>query len=207
MNYAPKGFGLAGVALSIVALVSTGAVAADKAAKSIEDWEIRGEKGSVMSNTTYAVHNVTISKYLDANDEYDHRNLQWDNKHKPRTLPKPRFEFWRMPKDKAPAPLKFGDAVAIVMPDSIFFQGKPAPTYLIYIEQEKGINLELSRGGSAQWEIHGGPVGTPVPINAKIALYNKARKDYVIYAEREHGINLRWNTDVHKPRDHRKPTK
>jgi hypothetical protein len=204
MNYCVKReYGFALVALSIMAGASMDALPADKA-KSVEDWEARGgEKGSLMTRTTYALFNVTNGKYVTGDDNYDHRKLKWDDSHKPRTNPKPRFEFWRL-NEKTPSPLKYGDHVAIVMPDSILFQGKPAPTYLMYVEQEKGINLEMSRGGSEQWEIHGGPTGTPVPIHAKIALYNKRAKDYVIYAERDHGINLRWNGDVNKPRDHRK---
>jgi len=49
-----------------------------------------------------------------------------------------------------------------------------------------------------QWEIHGGPKGSPVPANAKIELYNDRAKDFVIYAERDYGINLRWYKDATK---------
>jgi hypothetical protein len=202
--YALRKYRLALVAISIMAMASMDALAADKAAKDVEDWEIRGEKGNVMLDTDYALYNRTSGKYVKSNyANMGETGLKWDDEHKPRTKPSPRFQFWKLSK-KAPAgPLKFGDSVAITYAGETK-TAKGPHLFLVYQEQEKGINLGWSRGGIEQWEIHGGPNGAPVPLNTKFSLYNKRAKDYVIYAEREHGINLRWNGDVHKPRDHRK---
>lgn len=196
-------------------------VAAEKKAKGIADWELWSEKdkgvsttaaglhSNVMSNTPYALRNVTNNMYLywkpdnrisiGAEDK-----VAWDDAHKPRTNPKPRFEFFRLPNTGKPVPLKYGDCVAIAMPGETLFQGKPIPVYLVYTKQEKGINLGFSRGTTMEWVLGGGPIGQPIRTGAKISLYNEVSKDYVIYAEREHGINLRWNAEVNKPRDHRK---
>jgi hypothetical protein len=192
-----RNYGLALVALAIMAVAQMDATAADKKAKAVEDWEIRGEKGGVMTRTPYALLNLTSGKYLHWNS--DARKLVWED-HKPRTHPIPHFEFVEL-NAKKPAPLKFGDTVAIAMPGSATSK---VNLYLVYKEQESGINLTFETWTGEHWEIRGGPIGTPVPTNAKISLYNKAAKDSLIYAEREHGINLRWNGDVNKPRDHRK---
>jgi hypothetical protein len=219
--YALRKYGLAVVALSIMAVASMDALAADKKAKAVEDWEIWSEKdkvmsstaaglhSNVMSNTAYALRNITNNKYLywkpdgrvtiSADDK-----LAWDDEHKPRTNPKPRFEFWRLPNTGKPRPLKYGDSVAIALPGATLFNGKPSPAFLMYTKQEKGINLGFSTGTGEHWVIEGGPKGEPIKTNTKISLYNISAKDYVIYAEREYGINLRWNGEVNKPRDHRK---
>ena len=206
-SYALRKQGLALLAVSIVAVVSMDVLSADKKAKSIEDWEIRGEKGNVMSNTAYALRNITSNNYLSSKfigDRGMDKTLTWDGEHKPRTNPEPRFEFVRLPKDKAPSPLKSGDAVAIAMPGGALYQGKAVPLYVIQAKQGNGIDLILSQGTAAEWEIQDGPKGTPITTNTNISLYNKKTNSYLIYAEREHGINLRWNTEVYKPRDHRK---
>lgn len=214
-------FGGALVALAVMAAASTEMVAADKKAKGIADWVLWSEKdkgvsstvaglhSNVMSNTAYAIRNVTNNHYLfwkpDGRISIGKEDkVAWDSEHKPRTNPKPRFEFQKVPNKGKPVPLKYGDSVAIVLPDATLFQGKPSPVFLMYIKQEKGINLGFSQGASEQWVIEGGPKGEPVRTGANISLYNVAAKDYVIYAEREHGINLRWNGEVNKPRDHRK---
>lgn len=206
-SYAPRKYGVALVVLSILAVASMDALSADKKAKSIEDWEVRGEKGNVMSNTAYALHNITSNNYLSSKfigSSGMAKTLAWDDEHKPRTEPKPRFEFVRLPKDKTPSPLKSGDAVAIAMPGGALYQGKAVPLYLIHKKQQEGMNLALSQGTTAEWEIQDGPKGTPITTNTKISLYNKVTNSYLIYAEQEHGINLHWNTEVYKPRDHRK---
>ena len=214
-------YGGAVLALAVMAVAATDVLAVAPKARAIEDWVLWSDKdkgvsstvnglhSNVMSNTMYAIRNVTNSHYLfwkpdgritiGAEDK-----VAWDSEHKPRTNPKPRFEFRKLSSKGKPVPLKYGDSVAIVLPDATLFQGKPSPVYLMYTKQEKGINLGFSQGGSEQWVIEGGPKGQPVRTGANISLYNVVAKDYVIYAEREHGINLRWNGEVHKPRDHRK---
>jgi len=191
-------YGRVVVALAIMAVASTDALAADKKAKGVEDWEIRGAKGYVMTNTAYALRNITNSKYLHWNSGAI--DLKWDTEHKPRTEPKPRIAFYTAFNGAKPSPLKFGDQVAIGLPGNA--PGKVS-MYLVYKKKGKGINLTFEQWSGLHWEVQGGPKGTPVPTNAKIALYNHVTKDYVIYAEREHGINLNWNGVVNPPRDHR----
>jgi len=200
--YALRKSALLVIALSIIAVASRDAQAADKKAATVEDWQIRGEKGTVTEGKAYALLNLTCSKYLSQSTEGKARDcaLAWDNKHKPRTEPTPEIVFWRDPRSAEKGPLKFGETVMI----SSGPRGGQFTLYIIYKEQDKGINLRWLGGGNYQWEIQGGPKGSPIPTNAKISLYNQMTKDYVIYAEREHGINLRWNTDVNPPRDHRK---
>jgi len=206
-SYALRKYGLAVVALSIMAAGSADAREVAKKAKAAEDWQVRGDGNFLTTNTPYALLNMTCGQYLSIKYKGSSGLAQiptWDAEYKRPQPAKRRIEFVRMPMDKAPSPLKFGDMVAIKMPNSAIYQGKPIATYLMYKKQDSGINLGWLQGGSAQWVIEGGPKGTLVSTKARFSLYNLAAKDCVVYAERDSGINLRWNKEVNPPRDHRK---
>jgi len=122
--YALRTTVLAVAALAIVASGSLDALAAGK--RSRKDWDIRGQNGTVMTNTMYALYNTTSKKHImEGEGRIGNYKLKWDNEQKPR------FEFVKIPREKSPSPLKFGDKVAIALPGTTLFQGKPAPTYLM----------------------------------------------------------------------------
>jgi hypothetical protein len=206
-SHALRTIGLAMVACSIMAVGSAHAREVASKAKAAEDWQVRGDGNVLMTNTPYALLNMTCGQYLSIKYKGSSGLDQvptWDAEYKRPQPAKRRIQIVRMPRDNAPSPLKYGDMVAITMPESAIYQGKPIATYLMYTKQATGINLGWLKGGSAQWVIEGGPKGTPVSAKAKFSLYNIVAKDSVVYAERDNGINLRWNKEVNPPRDHRK---
>jgi hypothetical protein len=88
--------------------------------------------------------------------------------------------------DPSTEPIKYGETIAIGL-------GKQ-PTWLNHAHRTFGVNLEFQSKPSCQWIILGGPIGTPVHMNDRVALFNtefKASADVrgepLIYHERHDG--------------------
>jgi hypothetical protein len=80
-------------------------------------------------------------------------------------------------------PLVYGARVAIHVADG---------GYLRYGVRKYGINLVWSSSPVYEWEIRGGPTGSPVRWGHIIGLWNSVIKQYVHYGSRLFGINLVW---------------
>jgi hypothetical protein len=62
-------------------------------------------------------------------------------------------------------PIKYGETIAIGL-------GKQ-PTWLNFADRNVGVNLEFQSKPSCEWRILGGPIGTPVQTNERVALFNE----------------------------------
>jgi hypothetical protein len=91
-------------------------------------------------------------------------------------------------------PLKYGDTIAIGY-------GKQ-PTWVNFEEQTFGINLGFQKTPSCEWRIMGGPIGTLVQTNERVALFNEKSKasatefgEFLIFFDRPPGhADIGWPT-------------
>jgi hypothetical protein len=62
-------------------------------------------------------------------------------------------------------PIKYGETIAIGLGID--------PTWVNFEEQTFGVNLGYQSKASCEWRILGGPIGTPVQTNERVALFNE----------------------------------
>jgi hypothetical protein len=159
---------------------STSAVAT-AAERSVKDWQVRGTGKQVMSGTGYSLYNVTEKNAVRYGDRTWGINLVWEKKQQ--------NNIKVVSQGNAKGPIKYGDKVAIHVEKG---------GYLKYQKRDVGINLVWSKTPVHEFVITGGKKGTPVAMNATIALYNSVEKDFIVRADRPAGISLRWYKDRDK---------
>ncbi|MEO7838960.1 MAG: hypothetical protein ABIU06_06395 [Anaerolineales bacterium] len=79
-------------------------------------------------------------------------------------------------------PIKYGDTIAIGYGTQ--------PTWVNHEEQTFGPNLEFQSKSSCEWKIFGGPIGTPVKTNERVALLNEKYGEPVVHVDRPVGANI-----------------
>jgi len=146
---------------------------------SIEQWTVdRGRPEEVItSGHTYGLLNTEVDRYVVYGEREWGINLVW------------RKEFWRamwfQRQDGQGNPIRYGDRVAL----AFGYGGE----YVRYGQRRWGINLVWSRDPVYEWELTGGPTGTPIQYqDNRFGLFNRTMNDHVVYCERFWGINLSW---------------
>jgi hypothetical protein len=142
-------------------------------ANSVE-WELRPERGAVMSGQLYSIFNTYIDSYVRYGEREYGINLVWSD-----TAPN-NVALER----QGGGTINYGEPVAMRITDG---------GYVRYQSRKWGINLVWSSSPHYEWEIYGG--SGAVPSGTRVRLYNTVEKDDMIYCPRWRGINLTWADD------------
>jgi hypothetical protein len=146
----------------------------------IAQWSFTGSGAEFVPSARVTLRNTKENKSLRFGERENGIELVWDNA---ATLGNVRVE-----RQSGGA-----SAIAYATPVALRFD---TGGYLRYANRSTGINLDWSATPRFEWEITGGPPGTPVRLNRPAALLNSTHGDHLIYDERPEGINLRWYADL-----------
>jgi hypothetical protein len=147
------------------------------------EWRIR-PGGPVRPEQPFSLFNTTNRRYVRYGERGWGINLAWDTQ--------PRRNFVIARSGAAAGAVVYGEIVALK-------ETNRDAGYLRYRRRPWGINLGWSPAPEFDWEIRGGPVGTPVGQGANpadgapIDLFNLTEQGNVVYGWRPHGINLVWD--------------
>ena len=146
----------------------------------IAQWNFLGPGVELMPSARVTLRNTKENKSLRFGERENGIELVWDNATDLGNV--------RVQRQSGGA-----SAIAYATPVALRFD---TGGYLRYANRSTGINLDWSATPRFEWEITGGPPGTPVRLNRPAALLNTTHGDHLIYDERPEGINLRWYADL-----------
>ncbi|MBW9213270.1 hypothetical protein KV102_00320 [Mumia sp. zg.B53] len=141
----------------------------------------RSFEGPASRNTN--LKNSNTKKFLQWEHMFFGINLGFTSDASATTAERVRRWFFTRPHNDE-SPLRYGDVFAL---------GYGAdPSYIRNAQRSVGVDLKWSTKPKFEWEILGGPRGTPVRSGDWVAIYNRVAKEPLIHFPRELGGEIGW---------------